>query len=439
MLSLSKLARPTLLMAVLLAAGGGCSRTAEKAATPATAPIPPVIVVLAAAQTHPVVRTIAIVGSLHGDEEVTVAAKVAGRIVLVAKDAGDRAGFGETLAQIDPADYEIAVLQARMAVLEKLARLGLGEPPGAAFDVAKVPAVEQARLEAANAESRFRRAEAMMLEKPPVMNEQEFADLRTAYQVALNAREAHVLEAKAILAEVHSRQADLRLREHTLSETVVRTPLEREVAASVTASPQDGGLPRYGVAERMVSVGEYVAPGAKLFRLVADHPLEFRGGVPERFIERVHVEQTVRVRGAASATAIEGKISRVNPEVDPLTRTFEIAVLLPNETRALRPGGFARAEIVTGRDDLAVFAPEDAIVAFVGKKRVYTVEAGKAVEHVVTTGSRQGGLVEITEGLRAGALVVVSGATKLAPGAPVEVRTASDSAPPAVPVRSEKP
>ena len=77
----------------------------------------------------PVQRSVEITGTLFGDEEATVSAKVPGRIVSILHDVGDRTAAGQPLAQIDKTDYELAVAQKQMAMQASLAKLGLSELP----------------------------------------------------------------------------------------------------------------------------------------------------------------------------------------------------------------------------------------------------------------------------------------------------------------------
>jgi multidrug efflux pump subunit AcrA (membrane-fusion protein) len=80
---------------------------------------------------------------------------------------------------------------------------------------------------------------------------------------------------------------------------------------------------------------------------------------------------------------------------------------VPNADGRLRPGSFARAEIVVLAADSAVLVPASSIVSFAGIDKVIGVEGGKAVEKRVKTGRKAGDRVEIVEGLKAGESVVV--------------------------------
>ena len=87
----------------------------------------------------------------------------------------------------------------------------------------------------------------------------------------------------------------------------------------------------------------------------------------------------------------------------------------------LRPGTFARAEIVVSADRPTVLVPEQAIVTFAGLERVFGVADGRAVEKRIRTGRRIGGRVEVLEGVAAGEQVVVDPGN-LAGGQPVTLK-----------------
>src|SRR4051812_39383441 len=88
---------------VVLASGCG-----KKEAAPAQAKASEAIMVsLVPSRVEPVQRSVSVVGTLFGDEETVISAKVPGRIVQIMKDLGDRAAAGDMLAQIDKIDYDL--------------------------------------------------------------------------------------------------------------------------------------------------------------------------------------------------------------------------------------------------------------------------------------------------------------------------------------------
>jgi len=94
---------------------------------------------------------------------------------------------------------------------------------------------------------------------------------------------------------------------------------------------------------------------------------------------------------------------------------------VPNQSAALRPGAFAKADIVLADDLRIVTVPATAVVTFAGVEKVLTVDKGRAVEVRVTTGRRLGDRVEVVAGLAAGT-PVVGQPGNLTAGQPVAVQ-----------------
>jgi RND family efflux transporter MFP subunit len=399
----------------LLIAGLGCTdaESARKRAAPTTAPATVSVATVVAA---PAQRSVQVVGTLHGDEETTISAKVSGRIVAVMHDVGDRVKPGQPLAQIETRDYELARAQKHLAMRESLSRLGLNELPEGAFDADRIPTVVKARLAAENAEGRFMRGKQLHDQQPPRLSDQEFADLQTARDVAQNEYQVQVLEAQATLAEARARHAELEMADQQLTDTTIRTP----GGSTATTQPVPGR--QYAVVERMISVGELVSPGTALFRLVDDDPIKLRASVPERFASEMQTGQTVRVRVDAYSDTFTGKITRINPQVDPANRNFRIEALIDNADHRLQSGAFAQASIETRVDSEAIFIPQSAVVSFAGVSRVFVNMDGKATERIVKLGDRRGDDVEIVKGLNAGESIVTTGAAKLVPQTPLIIQ-----------------
>jgi RND family efflux transporter MFP subunit len=174
----------------------------------------------------------------------------------------------------------------------------------------------------------------------------------------------------------------------------------------------------------MLSEGEMVRsqPVTNAFKLVIAHALKLRAAVPERFAAEVRVGQTVEVRvDAYPDAAFAGRVARVNPTVDPLNRTFQIEVAVPNLDGRLKCGGFARAAVRTVTETIKT-VPPDAVVTFAGVTKVFVVADGKARAVEVRTGDREREYVEVVGDLPAGASVATSGFALLVDGSPVKLR-----------------
>ena len=149
--------------------------------------------------------------------------------------------------------------------------------------------------------------------------------------------------------------------------------------------------------------------------------------MPERHAGQIKAGQRVHVRVESETKPFAGTVTRINPQIDPTNRTFEVEVSVANPDHALKPGAFARAEIETFVQPDVLFVPERAVVSFAGVRKVYSVKDGKAVEIPLDTGVRRGDWVEVVrpKGLKPGDPVVVEGVNRLAAGVPVAVSQAA--------------
>jgi RND family efflux transporter MFP subunit len=184
----------------------------------------------------------------------------------------------------------------------------------------------------------------------------------------------------------------------------------------------------------MVHEGQRLKDGDAVFELVVEDPIRLWVNVPERFRSGILEGQTVRVSAQAlPGVAFEGKVDRINPSVDPASRTFQVEALIPNPDGRLRPGGFAKGIVVTRRDEQAVVVPIESVYRYAGVTRVFLVEPtgdGRQVARGVSveTGRQlEGGLVEVLplEGqpaLPTSGQVITTGLTRLSDGAVLQVR-----------------
>jgi membrane fusion protein (multidrug efflux system) len=190
------------------------------------------------------------------------------------------------------------------------------------------------------------------------------------------------------------------------------------------------------VGRRLVSLGDYVTTATRLVALQTYDPQRAVFQVPERYADKLALEQRVAFRVASlPGRDFSGVVDFVDPVVQLPARTITVKARVPNPRRDLQAGMFIEARLATAVRPDAVVVPEDAVLSLQGARVVWVVAGGKAERREVTLGVRTPGFVEVTRGVSGGEQVVVGGAERLAPGAPVaatvverERPTASDSA-----------
>lgn len=398
---------------------------------------PAVAVTVSPVTLRKVQRSVQIVGTFYGHEEVDVEAKVGGRVVKILHDIGDVVRPGDVLLEIDDTDYRLAADEAERSMELELARLGLRELPADDFDVSTLPTVIRAAHEAKNSQSKWSRRKAMK----QFTTGEEMEQMETEAKIAdANHRQA-VIEAEATLAAVRQRQAALATALERLEETQLRVPQpsaerlkETQYAArwAGVKSPSAADI-EYVVSGRMASEGEmlHAASDATVFHLVMDRPSKLKATVPERHVGEIKVGQRVEVSVEAyPGETFQGVVSRMNPTVDRASRTFQLEVMVANPERRLKAGSFAKASVLTREDPQAPTVPEESLVTFAGVTKLFVV-AGDQVQAVpvepgvrmeVPGERRVEHWVEVLGDLPAESAVVTSGQTQLADGTPVRLR-----------------
>lgn len=383
----------------------------------------PVPVTVASVTKRRILRQVRVVGSLYGQDEITITPKVEGRIQKTLVDVGDRVKPGDTLLIIDDTDYRLAVNEAQRSLELELSRLGLKSLPKGNVDVSQLPLVVRAGFLERNSQIRKDRINRLGTSSPEE-REQAETDNRVAQA---NYRQA-LLEAQTSLASAQLRQAQLDTALQRLADTKIVVP-------DPETTIRDKKIVEYSVVQRMVTQGELLknSPSTSMsaFKLVIDNPLKLQAAVPERHLSEIRLGQTVELEVESYRNQVfQGKVTRINPSVDRTNRNFQIEVEVPNGDRKLRSGSFAKATIQTEADDNALTVPEEAVLSFAGVVKIFAVRDDKAVEVPVTTGvrimagekGRESAWIEVRGDLKPNDLVVTSGQTQLSRGRAVRIR-----------------
>lgn len=214
-------------------------------------------------------------------------------------------------------------------------------------------------------------------------------------------------------ATLKVQEAAVQLAEAKVAKTRIRAPFKGMV-----------GL-------RNVGVGDYVKDGQELINIedVATLRVDFK--LPETYIGRLSKGQTVEVTtDALTGEGFKAVLDAIDPLVDANGRAISARARLDNAAGRLRPGMFVRVRLLFGERKAVLMVPEQAIVPG-GQPAVFKVVEGKAALVKVKLGVRQDAQVEVSEGLKAGDVVVTAGQLKLREGA--MVKAIGEGAPAAAP------
>ena len=374
-------------LALLL--GSGCSKAPESASSrPASVPTEGGSFEVARVERRQVERRITTTGSLLPLDRTPVSVKVAGRLSTIAVDLGSFVRQGELIAQVEDADYVLRVKQAEAALWQARAQAGLPlEGDEDRGDLEASSAVTEAK--AVLDEARANRDRIQALTEQGILSASELETASATYKVSSSRYEEALEQARTRVAQVQQRRAEYRIAAKQQADTRI-------------LAPYDGA-----VQERLASLGEYLAVGSPVVTFVRTDPLRLRVEVSEREAPRVRIGQPVRVTLERDTNVYSGEVKRLSPAIVEGSRTLVVEADVPSQGR-LRPGSFARAEIVTTGEVPALTVPPEALSTFAGVEKVFVVEDGLAVEKRVTTGDRGPGWVEVVAGLADGETTVLS-------------------------------
>ena len=390
---------PVVLSLALALAAAACGDPSS-AASRATAPAGATPVKVVRLQLEPLARSITVSGTLAAEEQVTLSFKVTGRVEELRVDLGSIVRKGDVIARLTPTDFELRLRQSDAALQQARARLGL-DPNGDSdtVDADQTALVRQAR--AAMNEARRQRERVATFVQRGISAKADLEAADAALEIAEGRHQDALEEVRNRQAMLAQRRSEVAIARQQLDDTTLRAPIE--------------GVVR----ERQVFAGEYRAAGTPIATVVRQHPLRLQLAVPERAATTLRVGQLVRVTVEGDSTVHEGRVTRVSPSIEEGTRTLPIEAEIPNREDKLRPGTFARADIVTA-DNPSLVVPQSALVVFAGVEKVLVVKDGKATEQRVRTGLRIGERVELLDGVKAGDLVILSPGG-LAGGSPVTI------------------
>ena len=326
-----------------------------------------------------VAEQLQLVGNLIGAASVEVAPKINGRLRRIDVRLGDPVARGQEVARIEDDELRQQVNQAE-----------------ASFEVARAT-VRQREADLVLAQTTRERSQSLF--SGALVSRQELDDAEARYQAA---------NAQLDLARAQFDEAGARLEE-------LRINLEN----SVTVSPVDGFIGR-----RYLDPGAYVTSNTAVVSVVDIRLVRMVANLVERDLRLVEVGVRARIEvDAFPFEAFDGRVARIAPVLDPATRTAEIEIEVPNPDFRLKPGMYARVNLVVGNKSQALVVPREAVVIRTTARGVFRVDAGggspTAQFVALVTGLEDERHVEVIDGVAEGDLVVTTGAAGLQHGDPI--------------------
>lgn len=211
-----------------------------------------------------------------------------------------------------------------------------------------------------------------------------------------------------------------------------RQLLQAQIAKTEIYAPFSGK-----VGLRTVSVGNFVASNTLIATIQQLDPVKIEFDIPEKYTGFVATGMEISFRTDASDSVYTAKVYAVESSISTETRTLKIRARCANPSGALKPGTFARVDMILERFPDAIKIPSEAVLTELTGSKVYVCRGGKAQMTQVTTGIRTDSEVQILQGVNPGDSLIVTGLLQLNNGAPV-VTKKKKADQPAEPVAEKK-
>ena len=350
-------------MCLVLVAATACSKQ-ENVEAAAKAGRPPVAVGTAVVTKADLAEAVEIVGTLEPKFSADVKSEVTGVVTDVYVTEWVAVKKGQRLARLDTSETEAGI-----------ETLKAGEA--------------QARVAETRAKREYERAQ--QLKEYGLVTPQALDDAKSAVEAS---------EAASAAARAQIKTAQARL------------------AKSFITAPMDGI-----VALRGVSVGDRVenmGGNSAVFRIVDNRRLDLTVSVPSAHIASIHIGQPLEfTTDTLPGRTFTGKVSFINPELDPATRSAKVVAEVQNNDSALRGGAFVKGRIVLATRPGILQVPKEALQNWnleAGTAEVFVVAGETAQRKTVKIGKTNTVSVEVVSGVQSGDQVVTRGGFALREG-----------------------
>jgi membrane fusion protein (multidrug efflux system) len=262
-------------------------------------------------------------------------------------------------------------------------------------------------------------------------------DLLLRLDTSSEAAQLQAIEAQAELARINLDRSRKLRAENTVSQSELDTAeaalkqsqatadaIRATIGKKTIRAPFAG---RLGI--RLVNLGQYLDAGKPVVSLQSLAPVYADFSLPQQELARLKTSMKVRVTtDTYPGRNFEGALTTINPDLDPSTRSVALQATLDNQDQALRPGMFARVEVLLPEEQNVLVIPATAVLSAPYGDSVFVIESkpgkdGKPEltvrQQFIRTGRARGDLLSVETGLKPGERIVSSGVFKLRNGLPV--------------------
>jgi len=233
----------------------------------------------------------------------------------------------------------------------------------------------------------------------------------------------NVVRERSLRSQNMVSQAQLDAAEATLKQAQGTADATRAIIQKKTIRAPFAG--RLGL--RLINLGQYLETGKPIVSLQSLTPIYAEFSLPQQELARLKTGlRTQLTTDAYPGRKFDGQLTAINPELDTQTRSVGLQATFENADQLLRPGMFARLEVLLPEEQSVLVVPATSVLSAPYSDSVYVIESdpgkdggkpGLVVrQQFIRTGSARGDFVSVKTGLKAGERIVSAGIFKLRNG-----------------------
>ena len=260
-------------------------------------------------------------------------------------------------------------------------------------------------------------------------------NLRNSYQMAhtqkLQAQDAYQrykqLHDKGSLPDIRWVEVQSQLQEAISAENIAR----KNLGDCNLYAPYDGII-----SEKNAEIGQNIAPGIPVAKLVTTKVLNVKISVPESEMSKVSIRQHALIRvQALGGRTFSGYVTQKSVIADPVSRSYDVKIRVENASKNLLPGMVTEVSLAQSSSTRSYSKEGQAAMPATiiipaplvqldddNSSFVWLDEGGKAVRRTIVCGEYQSNGVEIVSGLKPGDHLITEGQQKVCNGTPVKVK-----------------
>lgn len=205
------------------------------------------------------------------------------------------------------------------------------------------------------------------------------------------------------LLNVNNIKADIEIIQTNISRTAIYAPYNGKL-----------GL-------KNISVGAYITPTTLLTTITQTEQLKLDFSIPEKYTDKIKIGQMVNFTVQGKSKPYTAKVIATEVSVSQTTRSLLVRSIVPNPKSELLPGVFASVKLQFDPNPNALMVPSQAVLPQARGKKLILFNGGDAKFIDVETGTRDSAFVQITEGVKKGDTVVITGLLSIRPGSKLQL------------------